>query len=242
MQFLLSEGAVPQKILVVDDDARLQKLLARYLNEQGFATSTASDALEMHRLIQRNVYQLYILDINMPGEDGLQICQRLRASGDKTPIIMLTARGEDVDRIQGLELGADDYLAKPFNPRELVARINAVLRRQGARHGSALSLDLFQYTFGQYHLDAEAGRLFFNGAPVALAHHEFALLKTLIQNAGEPLSRTQLSERIYGYEREADQRGIDMMVSRLRKHLSLDPTVTDCIQTVRGVGYRFVAP
>ena len=143
-----------QHILVVDDDARLQELLARYLTEQGFKTVTASDAVEMQRQLQRQIYALYILDINLPGEDGLQICQRLRASGDTTPIIMLTARGEDVDRILGLELGADDYLAKPFNPRELLARIRSVLRRRGDVPGSAHEAETFQIEFDGFRLDA----------------------------------------------------------------------------------------
>ena len=177
-----------QQILVVDDDARLQELLARYLNEQGFRTATASDAVAL----QRQIYALYILDINLPGEDGLQICQRLRASGDSTPIIMLTARGEDVDRIAGLELGADDYLAKPFNPRELLARIRSVLRRRGDVPGSAHEVDAFQIEFDGFKLDAGARQLTFRGMLLPLNPNEFALLKVLVQNAGQPFSRSQL--------------------------------------------------
>ena len=229
-----------QKILVVDDDVRLQGLLSRYLAEQGFRPETASDSMAMQRLLQRHVYNLYILDINMPGEDGLQICQRLRASGDSTPIIMLTARGEDVDRIAGLELGADDYLAKPFNPRELLARIHAVLRRHGGAPGKAHATEAFCYEFDGFVLDAASREVTCNGTVLPLNHNEFALLKLLVQNVGQPLSRTQLSLRIYGREDSAEQRNIDMLVSRVRKHLSQSPSAREYIQTLRGVGYMFV--
>lgn len=229
-----------QQILVVDDDARLQDLLARYLTEQGYRTATACDASAMQRLIQRHVYALYILDINLPGEDGLQICQRLRASGDTTPIIMLTARGEDLDRILGLELGADDYLAKPFNPRELLARIRSVLRRQSDAPGSAHEAEAFQIEFDGFRLDADAREFTYRDTSIRLNHNEFALLKVLVQNAGQPLSRTQLSRRIYGEDHSPDQRTIDMMISRLRKHLNQGDAVREYIQTLRGVGYMFV--
>lgn len=229
-----------QHILVVDDDARLQNLLARYLTEQGFRTATASDAVGMQRLLQRQIYALYILDINLPGEDGLQICQRLRASGDTTPIIMLTARGEDVDRILGLELGADDYLAKPFNPRELLARIRSVLRRRGDVPGSAHETGAFEIEFDGFRLDAGTRQFTYHGTSIPLNLNEFALLKVLVQNAGQPFSRTQLSKRIYGEDHSPDQRNIDMMVSRLRKQLAQSANPHDYIQTMRGVGYMFV--
>lgn len=227
-----------KKILVVDDDVRLQGLLARYLGEQGFATSTASEGVAMYRLLLRNAYQLIILDINMPGENGLQICQRLRATGNTTPVIMLTARGEDVDRIRGLELGADDYLAKPFNPRELVARIHSVIRRHSVTHTAAYGVDAFSYEYGSYTLDAKAGVLTFDGKLVSLNHQEFALLKILVRNAGVPLSRTQISDHLYGRDHQPDQRAVDMLVSRLRKQLAHHDSA-ECIHTVRGVGYMF---
>ncbi len=229
-----------QRILVVDDDARLQGLLSRYLAEQGFRPDVASDAASMHRLVQRYAYDLYILDINMPGEDGLQICKRLRASVDATPIIMLTARGEEVDRIAGLELGADDYLAKPFNPRELLARIRSVLRRHAHTPGKAHAAEAFRYEFDGFVLDAALRELSYNGMALPLAHNEFALLKLLAQNVGQPLSRTQLSLRIYGQEDSAEQRNIDMLVSRVRKHLNLAAPEREYIQTLRGIGYLFV--
>ncbi len=230
------------KILVVDDDAHLRHLLERYLAENGFQTDSAAHAIEMQKLIQRESYQLYILDINLPHETGLQICQRLRASGDVTPIIMLTARGEEIDRIIGLELGADDYLAKPCNPRELLARVCSVLRRHTAPAGRAHDAEDVQYAFGGFVLDGRTHRLSCNGIPIPINHKEFALLKTLIQNSGKPLSRTQLSARIYGKEREPDQRDIDMIVSRLRKHLAIDNAAINYIETVRGIGYMFHDP
>lgn len=231
-----------QHILVVDDDARLQELLARYLTEQGYRTATASDAIAMQRLLQRQIYALYILDINLPGEDGLQICQRLRASGDTTPIIMLTARGEDVDRILGLELGADDYLAKPFNPRELLARIRSVLRRRGDVPGSAHEAEAFQIEFDGFRLDAGVREFTYQGKLLGLNPNEFALLKVLVQNAGQPFSRSQLSARVYGEDHLPDQRNIDMMISRLRKHLHQGAAAHEYIQTLRGVGYLFRMP
>ncbi len=230
------------RILVVDDDAHLRHLLERYLAENGFQTDSAAHAIEMQKLIQRESYQLYILDINLPHENGLQICQRLRASGDITPIIMLTARGEEIDRIIGLELGADDYLAKPCNPRELLARVRSVLRRHTTPAAKAHDAEDFQYVFGAFMLDGNARKLFCNDVSIPINHKEFALLKTFIQNRGKPLSRSQLSARIYGKEHEPDQRDIDMIVSRLRKHLSAEGRAINYIETVRGIGYMFHDP
>ena len=227
------------KILVVDDDASLRKLLERYLSENGYQTDSAAHAIDMQKLVQRETFQLYILDINLPHENGLQICQRLRASGDHTPIIMLTARGEEIDRIIGLELGADDYLAKPCNPRELLARVRSVLRRHASPMTQTHESEEFQYTFGPFVLDGSKCKLFCHQAPITINHKEYSLLKTLIQNRGRPLSRSQLSARIYGKEHEPDQRDIDMIVSRLRKHLSTGNSTTSYIETVRGIGYMF---
>ena len=231
------------KILVIDDDARLQGLVTRYLNEQGFSTSAASDGVGMYQLLQRAIYHLYILDVNLPNEDGLIICKRLRASGDKTPIIMLTARGEEVDRIIGLELGADDYLAKPFNPRELLARIRSVLRRYDHDHLHPHATEDFAYKFGEFTLNGKNRELLFNEKQIPLSHNEFTLLKILIQNKGQAISRTQLSARIYGREQNPEQREIDMLISRLRKRLNSAGHIElelNYIQTVRGIGYIFV--
>jgi DNA-binding response OmpR family regulator len=228
------------KILVVDDDQRLQHLLARYLGEHGFRVYTASDAVELQRQIQRNVFELYLLDINLPGKNGLEICKNLRASGDVTPVIMLTARSEDVDRITGLEIGADDYLPKPFNPRELLARIHSVLRRVNQTQFIAVDSEAVRYEFNGYVFDGDKQQLTYLDKLVPLNHNEFTFLKILIQNKGQVLSRTQLCHRIYGREHTPDQRDIDMLASRLRKHLLDDKEDLNIIKTVRGIGYMFL--
>ena len=232
------------KILVVDDDARLRALVTRYLSEQGFSPFSVSDGEKMHQLIQRTNYHLYILDVNLPNENGFLICQRLRALGDKTPIIMLTSRVEEIDLITGLELGADDYLAKPFNPRELLARIRSVLRRCSDRLNTDHQTEDFQYEFGNFSLNAKTQQLSRNGEPIPLTHNEFVLLKIVIQNQGQPISRAQLSARIYARDQDSQQRDIDMLISRLRKRLkNIDDhgNSPEYIETIRGIGYRFVS-
>jgi len=234
-------NAPRQKILVVDDDLRLRDLLKRYLGEQGFAVDTVPDALAMDRQMQRVRYDLVVLDLMLPKEDGLAVCRRLRASGDDLPIIMLTAKGDDVDRIVGLEMGADDYLAKPFNPRELVARIHAVLRRQGTRATpGAPTQETAQVEFGPHLLDLSTRRLTRNGEPIALTTGEFSLLKALVLHPRQPMSRDKLMELARGRELESTDRSIDVQVSRLRKLLGEDPQDPRYIQTVWGFGYVFV--
>jgi len=148
-----------QKILIVDDDMRLRQMVMRYLDENGFKSTSVANANEMCKAIQRDTFDLYVLDINLPGEDGLRICQRIRLSGDVTPIIMVTARGEDIDRIIGLELGADDYLPKPFNPRELLARIRSILRRGSKSHHVLHDAANLTFTFGSFEFDGRARQL-----------------------------------------------------------------------------------
>jgi two-component system phosphate regulon response regulator OmpR len=229
------------KILVVDDDARLRDLLNRYLNEQGFAARVVHDATEMNRQLARERYDLMILDLMLPGEDGLSICRRLRGGGEKMPIIMLTAKGDEIDRIVGLEIGADDYLPKPFNPRELVARIQAVLRRQPppAPPGSP-SAEHQVVEFGSFRLDLAARSLTRGGAEVPLTTGEFALLKVLTQHPRTPLSRDKLMELARGREFGAFDRSIDVQVSRLRKLIEADPSKPAFLQTVWGFGYVFI--
>ena len=230
-----------QKILVVDDDLRLRDLLKRYLGEQGFAVDTVPDAAAMDRQLQRMRYDLMVLDLMLPGEDGLAICRRLRQGGEKMAVIMLTAKGDDVDRIVGLEMGADDYLAKPFNPRELVARIHAVLRRQApAERPGAPSASPASVGFGPFRLDLDTRALTREGAAVPLTTGEFALLKALVQHPREPMSRDKLMELARGRELEHTDRSIDVQVSRLRKLLGEDPQSPRYIQTVWGFGYVFV--
>ena len=230
-----------QKILVVDDDLRLRDLLKRYLGEQGFAVDTVPDAGAMDRQMQRMRYDLVVLDLMLPGEDGLAICRRLRANANDVPVVMLTAKGDDVDRIVGLEMGADDYLAKPFNPRELVARINAVLRRQRAPEmPGAPSSEGGVVDFGPYSLDLATRTLSRSGENVPLTTGEFSLLKALASHPREPMSRDKLMELARGREHESYDRSIDVQVSRLRRLLGEDPQSPRYIQTVWGFGYVFV--
>ncbi|BCA65570.1 response regulator [Fluviibacter phosphoraccumulans] len=231
-----------QKILIVDDDMRLRQMVMRYLDENGFKSSSASNANEMCKAIQRDTFDLYVLDINLPGEDGLRICQRIRLSGDVTPIIMVTARGEDIDRIIGLELGADDYLPKPFNPRELLARIRSILRRGSKSHHVLHDAANLTFIFGSFEFDGRARQLSQRGKNISLTTNEFALLKILIQCKGQVLSRAQLTGRLHSRDYTPDQRDIDMLVSRLRKQLQEDDPSVTYIQTVRGVGYVFIEP
>jgi len=228
------------KILVVDDDLRLRSLLERYLREQGYQTRAVGDAEQMDKQMQRENYHLMVLDLMLPGEDGLSICRRLRGAGNKMPIIMLTAKGDEVDRIVGLELGADDYLAKPFNPRELLARIKAVMRRQAKEVPGAPSTEDVTVSFGEFTLNLGTRELLRHGEPMALTSGEFAVLKALVQHARQPLSRDKLMNLARGRDYSALERSIDVQVSRLRRLIEVDPQRPRYIQTVWGVGYVFV--
>ncbi len=229
------------RILVVDDDLRLRDLLQRYLTEQGFAVRTVSDAAEMNRQLSRERYDLMVLDLMLPGEDGLSICRRLRGGNETMPIIMLTAKGDEVDRIVGLEVGADDYLPKPFNPRELVARIQAVLRRRPAPSPpGAPSPDAQVVEFGAFRLNLATRSLTRDGEDISLTTGEFALLKVLAQHPRTPLSRDKLMELARGREFGAFDRSIDVQVSRLRRLIEPDPSKPAFIQTVWGFGYVFI--
>lgn len=232
----MSEG----KILVVDDDLRLRTLLLRYLTEQGFATQAVGDAPQMDRLLGRESFDLLVLDLMLPGEDGLSICRRLRGQGSALPILMLTARGDDVDRILGLEMGADDYLPKPFNPRELLARIRAVLRRRAPAAPGSPSLAGEQVRFGPNVLDTATRELTHDGEPRALTSGEFAVLRALIAHPRVPLHRDQLVTLARGREAGVYERSIDVHISRIRKLVEPDPARPRYVQTVWGVGYVFV--
>jgi len=230
------------RILVVDDDLRLRDLLQRYLTEQGFTVHTVADAPGMDKLLARERVDLLVLDLMLPGEDGLSICRRLRGGRDLLPIIMLTARGEDVDRIVGLEMGADDYLPKPFNPRELVARIHAVLRRRAAPlPPGAPSAEPERVSFGNMTVNLATRALEREGQSISLTTGEFALLKVLVTHPRTPLSRDKLMELARGREYEVFDRSIDVQVSRLRKLVERDPAHLSYIQTVWGFGYVFVS-
>ena len=229
------------KILVVDDDARIRDLLRRYLTQEGFEVILAEDGKALNRLMLRETADLIVLDLMMPGEDGLSICRRLRAANDRTPIIMLTAKGEDVDRIVGLEVGADDYLGKPFNPRELLARVHAVLRRRPAHEApGAPSNENEVVQFGPYSFDLGARTLHRGSDELSLTTGEFAMLKALVRHPRQPLSREKLAQLARGREFEPVDRGLDAEVSRLRKLIETDAAAPRYIQTVWGVGYVFV--
>lgn len=229
------------KILVVDDDQRLRDLLRRYLGEQGFTVHAADSGLSMNKIWLRERFDLIILDLMLPGEDGLSILRRLRAADDNTPIIMLTAKGSDLDRIGGLEAGADDYLPKPFNPRELLARVHAVLRRQGPSEiPGAPSQDPVSIKFGPFHLDLATRVLLKNGQDLAVTTGEFAVLKVFARHPRMPLSREKLMELARGREYEAFDRSLDVQISRLRKLIEVDPSKPRYIQTVWGLGYVFI--
>ncbi len=231
----------PPRLVIVDDDQRIRELLQRYLTQEGFDVLLAEDGPRLDRLRQRETIDLIVLDWMLPGEDGLSICRRLRASGDQTPIIMLTAKGEDVDRIVGLEVGADDYLPKPFNPRELLARIHAVLRRRPPVEApGAAAGDGAVVRFGPYTFDVGRRQLLRGDTEVPLTTGEFAMLKALVRHPRQPLSRERLAVLARGREFEPFDRSLDVQVSRLRKLIEADPTHPRYIQTVWGVGYMFV--
>ncbi|GAB3014166.1 osmolarity response regulator transcription factor OmpR [Bowmanella dokdonensis] len=233
-------GQETPKILVVDDDMRLRSLLERYLVEQGYQARTAANSEQMDRLLERENFHLIVLDLMLPGEDGLSICRRLRQKENDIPIVMLTAKGDEVDRIIGLEMGADDYLPKPFNPRELQARIKAVLRRRTTEAPGAPSQEEQVVTFGKYSLNLATREMSCNGTPMTLTSGEFAVLKSLVTHPRIPLSRDKLMNLARGRDYSALERSIDVQVSRLRRMLEEDPANPRYIQTVWGLGYVFV--
>lgn len=232
----------PAHILVVDDDHEIRTLLAEYLEKNGLRVSVARDGKEMHRVLERARVDLVVLDILLPGDDGLTLCRSLRASS-QLPIIMLTARGDDVDRILGLELGADDYVPKPFKPRELLARITAVLRRTTHVLREPLPADVRCYRFAGWRLDTTARALTDEGgSTVALSGAEFRLLAVLLAHAGQVLSRLQLMELLRGRDLDPFDRSIDQRVSRLRQILRDDARSPLIIKTVYGEGYVIGVP
>ena len=233
-------GQETVKVLVVDDDKRLRSLLERYLVEQGFIVRTAADSEQMDILIERENFHLMVLDLMLPGEDGLSICRRLRQKENQIPIVMLTAKGDEVDRIIGLELGADDYIPKPFNPRELLARIKAILRRQSKEVPGAPSAQENLIAFGKFTLNLATREMSEGDNTVSLTSGEFAVLKALVSHPREPLSRDKLMNLARGRDYSALERSIDVQVSRLRRMIEVDAANPRYIQTVWGLGYVFV--
>ena len=228
-----------KKILLVDDDPDLRQLLSAYLARHGFDTLLLPDTRQLDAYLERYQPHLVVLDLMLPGEDGLSACRQLRARGETRPVIMLTARDEAVDRVIGLEMGVDDYVGKPFDPRELVARIEAVLRR-GIAPPAAPDPQAGEYRFGDWRLDRGTRRLFCGDEETPLTSGEFALLNTLIVHANRPMKRERLIELTRGDDSESFDRAIDVQIHRLRRLLEIDPAHPRYLQTVWGVGYVFV--
>ena len=227
----------PDHILVVDDDAEIRALLGEYLGKNGFKTTVVADGKSMWTALSRGKVDLIVLDLMLPGEDGLTLCRKLRADSE-TPVIMLTARGEETDRIVGLEMGADDYLAKPFSPRELLARIKSVLRRARSLPLNLRADEARKIAFAGWRLDTVARHLLSpEGVVTSLSGAEYQLLKVFLSHPNHVLSRDQLMLLSKGREADPLDRSIDIQVSRLRNRLGDDPSDPRIIKTVRGEGY-----
>ena len=235
--------AEPTHIVVVDDEPEIREMLADYLGHAGFAVSTVEDGAAMRELLAERPAGLVILDLNLPGEDGLSLARHLRATTE-VPIVMLTAAGEVVDRIVGLEMGADDYIAKPVDLRELLARVRAVLRRGGARAAPSAAADeppRHEARFGGFRLDLEAHRLYdADGAEVPITSMEFDLLKAFADHPNRVLTRDQLLDLAHNKDWAPFDRSIDIRIARLRRKIEADPGKPQVIKTVRGAGYIYV--
>jgi two-component system phosphate regulon response regulator OmpR len=228
------------RILIADDEAELRGLLQRYLTEQGLNVRSVPDATAAAQLLARERFDVLVLDLMMPGEDGLSLCRRLRGQGETIPILMLTARSELVDRVLGLEMGADDYLAKPFAPRELLARIQALVRRQqqlGAHLGPPGDTAV---RFGPFTLYPAQRRLVRDGEPVDISTVELNLLRALASQPNRPLGRDKLLHLAHGDDHGVSDRSLDVQIMRLRRLVEPDPSAPRHIQTVWGLGYVFL--
>ncbi len=223
-------------VLLIDDDRRLADLVAEYLGRHEVDVTIAADGERGLDALRRGRFDAVVLDVMLPGPDGFEVCRRIRATPETgaIPVLMLTARGDDVDKVVGLELGADDYLAKPFNPRELLARIRALLRRAAGGRPAAR-----RYRSGGLEIDFDAREVTVDGRRPVLTHYEFELLALLARSAGRVLSREQLLDALKGEAYESFDRSIDVHVSKLRAKLEADPRAPRYIKTVRGVGYVF---
>lgn len=225
-----------ETILVVDDEGSIRELILYNLENAGFSLAAASDGLQALEAANQKT-GLIILDLMLPGIDGLEVCRRLKSDKktSRIPIIMLTAKSDEIDKVLGLEMGADDYLTKPFSPRELVARVKAVLRRSGKEllADSELAVGNLRMNFSSY-------EVFLKGEQLLLTPKEYELLKLFLTNIGKAYSREQLLDSIWGYEYYGDTRTVDVHIRHLRAKLSADAALTEAIETVRGVGYRFV--
>jgi DNA-binding response OmpR family regulator len=224
------------KLLIVDDDPGICRMLVRYLTDQGMRSESVANATEMDKWLEKNTADLIILDLMLPGEDGLSIAGRLRQNSN-IPIIMLTARGDEIDRIIGLEIGADDYLPKPFNPRELLARIHSLLRRSSFQKTEERPEMIAR--FGQYRFNTKTLILSNLDKEVELGFAELSLLQLFIEKPNQPLSRDYILNQLSGMDCGPFDRSVDVRVTRLRKKIEENPASPQFIRTVRGIGYRF---
>lgn len=221
-------------LLVVDDDERIRTLLQKFLIRNDFLVSNARDAAHARRLLAGLDFDLIVLDVMMPGEDGVSLCQDLRRE-KKTPILLLTARAETKDRIAGLEAGADDYLAKPFEPKELLLRINSILRRMPSSEAGQIASKTI--LMGNLRYEIERGELWNNDQQIRLTATEVLLMRIFSSSPGQPISRTSLVERLGRAGGQAQERAVDVQITRLRRKLETDPKQPRYLQTVRGAGY-----
>ena len=227
-----------QQLLMIEDDARLATMVGEYLRQSGYGFSHAADGESGLAALQTSPPELVILDLMLPGIDGLEVCRRIKASNPAVAVLMLTAKGDPMDRIVGLEIGADDYLPKPFEPRELLARIRAVLRRgtEAAASSGGMHKTL---RFGSLEIDRDARIVSISGKPCELTSYQFDLLVALAERAGRVLTRDQIMEAVRGRELEAFDRSIDVHMGRIRNAIEVDAKDPKRILTVRGVGYVF---
>ena len=227
-----------ERILLVEDDARLAEMLSEYLDQAGYGVTIAALGATALGSLSRERFDAVVLDLMLPDMDGLEVCRRLRARDD-TPVLMLTARGDAIDRIVGLEIGADDYLPKPFEPRELLARLRAILRRGVRDRGTSADQAARPLIFGRLEIDTAARAVRLDGAPCELTGHQFDLLAVFARHAGRVLSREFLMDRAKGAELESFDRSIDVHVSRIRAAIEDDPKKPRRLLTVRAAGYVF---
>jgi two-component system phosphate regulon response regulator OmpR len=237
---MVTPAATPD-ILVVDDDPALRDLLATYLGANGLTVRTVGDAPGLRAALAQRMPDAIVMDLMLPGTDGLSLTRELRTQ-TSVPVLMLSARGDDMDRIIGLEVGADDYLAKPFNPRELLARLRALLRRSQTVSAAPAPTAPPRARFGPFELDTDGHRLLRAGVEVVLTHAEYELLAVLLAHPNRVLSRDTLVDLLRGYERDPFDRSIDNRVTRLRRKIEDDPATPLYLRTVRGEGYLFTPP
>ncbi len=228
------------KILIADSNVKLSSLLECYLSEQGFQAHSVANSKQMDQLLMQEAFHLIVLDLMLSDEDGLSICQRLRSSKNMIPVIMLKEKSSEMDRIIGLEIGADDYLSKPYNPRELLARIKAVLRRQSIKIPGAPDAEGSCIRFGKFRLNLATREMFRDNDSIPLTSGEFAVLRALVTHAREPMSRNKLMSIARNRKYSTSKRSIDVQISRLRRIVEDNPSHPRYIQTVWGLGYVFV--